>query len=255
MIAGVFGPVFFYVHLRERARRRRQLESARAAAAIRAAEWQAMLSHCRHADDLGLLRDFNGARKNAQRLTDRARRVSNRDFDDPRGWSLGAGWIYVVPAKSDAYARKAPPDLYSRFDQIFSRYRYRTTRDREETVFKIGFTTRDPDVRIAELNDPKKRGVYEGWLFNSDFHVRYRVDTYVEGLEREIHRQLASKRVFNELFLVSLRELDEVVCRVTHSSGDVHFPLFGEGSVRVSTDYQRTTDASPIAIGGPDNGK
>lgn len=151
----------------------------------------------------------------------------------------GSGYIYVVPcspydavwenikfnyiyrygkAGNRGSGKSAEPDNYKELiltaKSICSGYPYYSIH--EEAPFKIGYTSRDLDLRISELNDSSSLN-YGHWHFTrwSESHIY--LEEGVERAEKKIHAILRKKgwHVCGEIFCAKWVDIREIIYGVT----------------------------------------
>ncbi|MGI9347198.1 MAG: GIY-YIG nuclease family protein [Gammaproteobacteria bacterium] len=167
-----------------------------------------------------ILWSYKGVRYRAGKITQAA---IHHNGGKKRKWNNGSGAIYVVPAKCALYQLEYESFgdsalVQKRLKNLFDKFDYDFSKAQEEMVFKIGFTTRAVQTRLEELGE--NESIYLGWEFNSDKVKKFAVSRNVEWLEHLIHKELRKrdKCVFNELFLASYSEIEEIITRIVNSS-------------------------------------
>lgn len=162
-----------------------------------------------------ILRSYKGIKWRAGKITQFAIR---HNWAKKHRWNQKSGTVYVVATKCSLYMDKHSLGdseiVLNRLKALFNKFDYDFSDPQAEAMFKIGFTTREVRVRLEELDDNKS--IYLGWEFNSDKFRQFSVERGVEWTEHLIHKELKrrGKHVFNELFLASYKEIEEVIVEI-----------------------------------------
>jgi hypothetical protein len=149
----------------------------------------------------------------------------------------GSGYIYIVPAtlrhnktnmgfaydpyyqtftdwNSDRWEPQNYQELVEKFKQMLGRFPY--WRDYDQRPYKIGYTTRDPKIRMKELNEYGSNINYMDWQFEYNPSFVW-VEKNVEMIESKIHWALrdGDKEIAGEIFCASWDEIESIVKRET----------------------------------------
>jgi hypothetical protein len=118
-------------------------------------------------------------------------------------WRYGEG--ITEPENFQTLAKKAKD-----ITQTFPTYNLRS-----EKPYKIGFTTRDVQTRISELNDSMSSN-YSKWIFSEEVVNSIWVDKDIEIIEKRIHRALhkLDACVLGEIFCVPWLDIDSIIQKI-----------------------------------------
>ena len=186
---------------------------------------------------------YKGVKYRAGKITQAAIHLNK---GKKRQWNNGPGAIYVVPAKCWLYHLEYESFgdseiVQKRLKNLFDKFDYDFSNAQEEMVFKIGFTTRAVQTRLEELGE--NESIYLGWEFNRAKVKKFAVSRNVEWREHLIHKELRKrdKCVFNELFLASYSEIEEIITRTVNPSKSARR---ANSNKVVSKRYANTSSAS-----------
>jgi hypothetical protein len=151
----------------------------------------------------------------------------------------GKGYIYVVPCspydnvwenlkfnyvytygrdRNRSRGKLAEPKNYKKLihkaKSICSRYPYYSIH--AEAPYKIGYTSRDLDLRISELNDSSSPN-YEHWHFTRWYESHIYLEEGLERAEKKIHAILRKqeRHVCGEIFCAKWVDIREIIYGVT----------------------------------------
>jgi len=146
---------------------------------------------------------------------------------------LGGGYLYIVPAtlkhnqtnagfsldpkytnflkwKFDRYEPGNYAELVEKFEQMRKRFPY--YRDYDERPYKIGYTTRNLEIRMKELNETDDLN-YQHWQFEYGVPSHVWIEKDLEHIESRIHWALRDlgKEVMGEIFCATWNDISAIV--------------------------------------------
>jgi len=117
--------------------------------------------------------------------------------------STGATRGHIYIAAAELIDGRIPRQYHLKsWDPTNKRFVERIQGASRDTLYKIGYTQRDPNVRLAELNDDDRHmsgSIYVPYSFTLTWSVA--VDN-CETIEAEVHRMLSADRIAGEIFYV-----------------------------------------------------